>query len=191
MSTELTLHQVIRYRIHQASDAIHNLKRAHHDQEALKHISPLSPMWKHYQGYKREASVWLTALKLWKVMEHHDEPEGFLKDWNHRHTYLYWHVLTPHMKGRTKIIPTLAKDEPPIIKEALGRLRRLHDQLKHGGVKNVRCYMKHTRDGEGKHKWSLATDVTYVPKDFSKIEAEIKIMLTPRVKEAEHVTSGE
>lgn len=189
MSTSLTPYQIVRYRVQQDSERICEVKRIHwvaHERA----ISPLSvKMWKQYRGYKREVSIWLTAIKILSALEPRNRDiREQLNKWTHRDTLIFWSHVTAHCKIRHgEVTPK----HPSIVSEALMRLKRIVDQLEHGGTKKIRTYSKHSTDKEGKHSWSLVTDVTYVPKDFTKLEAEIKIMLTPRVKEAEHVTSGE
>lgn len=93
MSTKLTPYQVVRYRVHQMSIAINTLKSTHWK---LGHaISPNSDKaWSMYQGYKREASIWLTAIKILKLCQMKQvAPEAFdVKLIIHHSEYLLAHT---------------------------------------------------------------------------------------------------
>ncbi len=169
MSTSLTPYQICRYRVHDVSTAIHDIKADHwvaHEEA----ISPLSVrMWKRYRGYKREASIWLTAITLLKILTaaFNEAPQlAHLKTWNAEDTLTFFRRVTTHCGApyRTKEFqyyienhPEPVMAQPTIVTEALDRLCKITDQLERG------------------------------TKDFSGIEAGVKAMLAPREKEAQHV----
>ena len=65
------IRDIIRYNIARASARIAELKGSN---PAFGGISPKSADWPVYRAAKREASLWLTALKILKASERHDIP---------------------------------------------------------------------------------------------------------------------
>lgn len=104
MSTKLTPYQVVRYRVHQMSVAIHTTKTMHW--EGLgKPISPNSDKaWAMYRGYKREASIWLTAIKIIKLCAmHQTSPDTF----DVRLIIKHAEYLMPHTTSKATIATAL------------------------------------------------------------------------------------
>lgn len=76
MNTNLTVRDVVRYHVLRCSSQIHSIKASNvmtvkgegPDEKMIgRPISPVSPKWNEYQGYKRECSMWLTAIKILKT----------------------------------------------------------------------------------------------------------------------------
>lgn len=165
--SNLTVRDVIRYHVCRCGDKIHEIKNkntviitgpAPGEKVVTKHISPLSPDWAEYQGFKRECSMWLTAVKIHKL--HPDFSTSPID----RETKEDFESKVCHLSRVQRANATR------YFMEATRRLMRIKDQLEHNGSKKVTTRASYVIDPKTKTaKLRTEHDTTYVDKSFDTI----------------------
>lgn len=179
MSTNLTVRDVVRFHVCRCGDMIHSLKQGNAKPGTKSpHISPMSDDWETYQGYKRECSMWLTAIKI------HKRHPDFTTTAIDRETKEDYESKICHLSRVQRANATR------YFVEATRRLMKIRDQLEHRGSKNVRTRYSYVIDPKSKTaKGRTEHDITYIDKSFEHIaqwkEAYEQAMVANRKAQAE------
>lgn len=123
----LTLRTVVQYHVQQCSNVIRNIKQI--EQSSGRSISPKSAAWPEYIAWKREASLWLTGIKLLKLI---NELPCTLEDFDRDDALasggLFVHLRGVH-HGEGRIQPTRKREYLRTVRAVHHRLLKLQRQL--------------------------------------------------------------